>query len=98
MTNFGEALQEYNAKQKRKDRKIKNYYSKIYHDKKLDTQKEFLIQVGKKEDFQSNKIKNIWDISNEVLEKYVSSLRNGIPNSKFIMLSFIMTNHVLICI
>lgn len=79
---FGEALQEYNAKQKRKDRKIKNYYSKIYHDKKLDTQKEFVIQVGKKEDFQSNKIKNIWDISNEVLEKYVSSFEERNPNLK----------------
>lgn len=79
---FGEALEEYNAKQKRKDRKIKNYYSKIYHDKKLDTQKEFVIQVGKKEDFQSNKIKNIWDISNEVLEKYVSSFEERNPNLK----------------
>lgn len=79
---FGEALQEYNAKQKRKDRKIKNYYSKIYHDKKLDTQKEFVIQVGNKEDFQTNKIKNFWDISNEVLEKYVSSFEERNPNLK----------------
>jgi len=40
---FGEAVQEYNDKQKRKDRKIKDYYSKIYHDKKLDTQREFIV-------------------------------------------------------
>lgn len=79
---FGEALQEYNAKQKRKDRKIKNYYSKIYHDKKLDTQKEFVIQVGNKEDFQKNKIENFWDISNDILEKYVSSFEERNPNLK----------------
>lgn len=79
---FGEALQEYNAKQKRKDRKIKNYYSKIYHDKKLDTQKEFVIQVGNKEDFQTNKIENFWDISNDILEKYVSSFEERNPNLK----------------
>ena len=30
---FGEAVKEYNAKQKRNDRKIDNYYSKIEHSK-----------------------------------------------------------------
>lgn len=79
---FGEAVAEYNAKQKRKDRKIDDYYSKIYHDKKLDTQKEFIVQVGRKEDFQSEKIENFWDVSNDVLEKYVRTFEKRNPNLK----------------
>lgn len=79
---FGEAVQEYNDKQKRKDRKIKDYYSKIYHDKKLDTQREFIVQVGKKEDYENGNIENLWDISNEILEKYVQGFEERNPNLK----------------
>lgn len=79
---FGEAVQEYNDKQKRKDRKIKDYYSKIYHDKKLDTQREFIVQVGRKEDFQNGKIENFWEVSNEILEKYVQGFEERNPNLK----------------
>ncbi len=79
---FGEAVAEYNSKQKRKDRKIDDYYSKILHDKKLDTQKEFIVQVGRKEDFQDGKIENFWEISNDILEEYVQGFEERNPNLK----------------
>lgn len=79
---FGEAVAEYNQKQKRKDRQIKNYYSKVLKDKKLEPQREFIIQVGKKEDFDSGKIKNLREISNKVLEKYVADFQERNPNLK----------------
>ncbi|CDG04476.1 Putative Mob protein [Lactococcus lactis subsp. lactis A12] len=46
---FGEAVDEYNAKQKRADRKINNYLQKV-KDSALDHQKEFIMQIG---DYQS---------------------------------------------
>ncbi|MQW24094.1 MULTISPECIES: plasmid recombination protein [unclassified Lactococcus] len=46
---FGQAVDEYNKKQKRKDRKINNYLQKV-KDSTLDHQKEFIMQIG---DYQS---------------------------------------------
>lgn len=46
---FGSAVNEYNAKQKRADRKINNYLQKV-KDSTLDHQKEFIMQIG---DYQS---------------------------------------------
>lgn len=51
---FGEALQEYNAKQTRNDRKIKNYLTKVRKDGNLDVQREFIIQLGDMEFFNSD--------------------------------------------
>lgn len=45
---FQKSVDEYNKKQRRKDRRIKNFYSKMRKDKSYDTQKEFIVQVGKK--------------------------------------------------
>ena len=50
---FGEALEKYNAKQKRNDRKIKDYYKNICASKKTKPQQEMIIQVGNKDDFSS---------------------------------------------
>lgn len=46
---FGLAVNEYNAKQKRADRKIKNYYKKIQHDKKTKTFQELVVQIGSRD-------------------------------------------------
>ena len=46
---FGQAVDEYNGKQKRADRKINNYLQKV-KDSTLDHQKEFVMQIG---DYQS---------------------------------------------
>lgn len=43
---FGEALQEYNAKQKRADRKIKSYLQNVRQNSKLNECYEFIAQVG----------------------------------------------------
>lgn len=45
---FQKSVDEYNQKQRRKDRKIKNFYSKMRKDKAYDAQKEFIVQIGKK--------------------------------------------------
>ena len=47
---FGEALAAYNAKQKRKDRCIDNYYEKIRQSKQEKPFYEVIFQIGNKED------------------------------------------------
>lgn len=51
---FGAALAEYNAKQKRKDRIIKDYYDHIFHSKQEKPFYELIIQVGNKDDTPCN--------------------------------------------
>ena len=50
---FGEALANYNAKQKRADRKITDYYQHVKKSKTLDLQREIVVTVGKKEDWEN---------------------------------------------
>lgn len=50
---FGQALKNYNAKQRRADRKIKDYKSHVYHSKTLDLQREFIVALGAKEDWDT---------------------------------------------
>lgn len=59
---FGEALKEYNSKQKREDRKIKDYLKHIKQSKCYDYQREFIIAVGDKNFFD--------EISEELKIKY----------------------------
>src|SRR5699024_9192235 len=60
---FGEALEKYNAKQKRSDRKIDNYYKHIELSKKTSTQQEMIIQVGDKDDFSNEENR---ELANEI--------------------------------
>src|SRR5690625_4119485 len=53
---FGEALESYNAKQRRADRKIKDYYKHIEASKKTSTQQEMIIQIGDKDDRKSTSL------------------------------------------
>lgn len=76
---FGEALKKYNAKQKRKDRKIDDYYKHIQSSKKTATQQEMIIQVGDMEDFENI---NNWEIANEVLEEWFEGFQERNPNLK----------------
>lgn len=80
---FGESLQKYNDKQKRKDRKIKNYYEHIVSGKKTSPQQEIIIQVGKGfrgEDYEFND--ENWNKVNEILEKYFQEFEKRNPNLK----------------
>ena len=53
---FPEALAEYNAKQTRKDRIIKDYFEHISNDKKQEVCVEGIIQFGSKEDWEDKSI------------------------------------------
>lgn len=73
---FHNAVEEYNQTQKRNDRKIKNYYSKILHDKKTKPFHELVISIGNIENQLSNELYN--DIYNQFLiefEKHNPQLR-----------------------
>lgn len=48
---FAEELEKYNEKQKRQDRKIKDYYRHVQHSKTLNVQKEMIVGLGAKEDW-----------------------------------------------
>lgn len=80
---FGEALQEYNQKQKRADRKIEDYYEHI--SKSKNGEKLFyedVLQWGKKEDFQDNP--ELKEITKECLKEYAETFEKRNPNLKLI--------------
>lgn len=76
---FGEALEKYNEKQKRSDRKIDNYYNHIDSGKKTFVQQEIIIQVGDREDFSSEENQNK---ANEILTEYFVEFQKRNPNLK----------------
>lgn len=76
---FGGALENYNAKQKRKDRKIDDYYKHIESSKKTSLQQEMIIQVGDKDNFSS---KEDFDKANAILEEWYSDFEKRNPNLK----------------
>lgn len=47
---FGEAVEAYNAKQSRKDRRIEDYYEKIRKDSKTHEQRELIVAIGEGKD------------------------------------------------
>lgn len=51
---FGEAVKEYNEKQKRADRRISDYYEKIKQDKRKHVAYECIIQIGDCQDTGNN--------------------------------------------
>lgn len=73
---FDESVIKYNDTQKRNDRKIKNYFDKIYRSKKEKHFYEFIIQVGNQNDQPSEtKCKAILKEFNDMLIKDYPSLR-----------------------
>lgn len=77
---FDEAVEEYNAKQKRKDRKIKNYYQHILNSKNGEKLfYEDVLQWGKMEDFERNP--ELREVAKECLIEYIhGSQIDGIPS------------------
>ena len=76
---FQDAVDEYNAKQKRSDRKIKNYFSKVKKSKNLDTQKEFIVQAGKVgQQLDSDPVENE-RLQKQVLETYLDKFQQTYP-------------------
>ena len=50
---FDQAVKDYNAKQKRADRKIKNYYDLIKNDTKKHTVYEMIVSIGNMQNYPS---------------------------------------------
>lgn len=67
---FDDALNAYNAKQKRKDRKIDDYYKHVQKSKNLDLQREFIVTVGNKADWEKLSFEEKQEVG-ETLERYV---------------------------
>lgn len=67
---FDDALNTYNAKQKRKDRKIDDYYKHVQKSKNLDLQREFIVTVGNKSDWERLSFEEKQEVG-EALERYV---------------------------
>ena len=77
---FGQAQADYNAKQKRADRQIKNYYDQVKQSKKTSLQQEMILQVGGNADFQENPENQ--KLANEVLKEWYDQFEERNPNLK----------------
>lgn len=66
---FDDSLKKYNAKQKRKDRQIKNYYDKISRSKQEKLFYEVIVQIGNRDDTGVGSAAS--DIAVKVLTDYV---------------------------
>lgn len=76
---FQDAVDEYNEKQKRSDRKIKNFFSKVKKSKNLDTQKEFIIQAGKMGQQLDSDPQENERLQKQVLETYLDTFEKTYP-------------------
>lgn len=76
---FAESVAEYNAKQKRSDRKIEDYYEKIEKDKKRNIVYECLVQIGTEGDTDHSS-----DLEKKALIKYANEWEERNPNLKLV--------------
>lgn len=74
---FGESLIEYNAKQKRKDRKISDYYEKIRTSKQEKLFYEIIVQVGNFENM--NAITENGKLAEKILNQYMEDFQARNP-------------------
>lgn len=75
---FGEALEKYNARQTRSDRKIKNYYEKIRTSKQEKTFTELVMQIGNHED--TNAQSEFGAKAAEILDEYMKGFQERNPH------------------
>lgn len=76
---FAESIAEYNAKQKRSDRKINDYYQKIKNDKRKNVCYECIVQIGDKDDTGYSSPKEI-----QALTKFINGWEERNPNLKLV--------------
>ena len=74
---FNTALEEYNAKQKRNDRKIPDYYEKIRTSKQEKLFYEIIVQVGNFEDMHTTS--ETGKIAEKILHKYMADFQKRNP-------------------
>ena len=77
---FDDALQRYNQKQKRADRKIQNYYEKIRSGKQEKTFHEIIIQVGNSENMNSKTPDG--ELAERILDEYYQDFQKRNPYLK----------------
>lgn len=75
---FDEALERYNAKQTRSDRRIDNYYEKIRTGKQEKPFHELIIQIGNRDDTGSGT--EIGEQAKAALDEYYQGFRERNPN------------------
>ena len=68
---FGGALEKYNDTQKRADRKITDYFQHVKKSKTLDLQREIVVTVGKKEDWENLSLDDKKAVARQ-LEAYIN--------------------------
>ena len=82
---FSEAVEEYNAKQKRKDRHVKDYLTDIKNSRNKEKQfYEIVVQIGRKEDTgvvddQGNLTESAKE-ARQILDEYARSFQERNPN------------------
>ena len=75
---FDEALERYNAKQKRSDRKIDSYYEKIRQSKQEKLFHEVILQIGNKDD--TNAKSEEGQLAKEILIEFMEDFQKRNPN------------------
>lgn len=75
---FDDALERYNAKQKRSDRKIDSYYEKIRQSKQEKLYHEVIFQIGNKDDMNAKSEEG--QIAKEILIDFMEDFQKRNPN------------------
>ena len=75
---FGDALQKYNDKQTRADRKIPNYYEKIRSSKQEKPFHELILQIGDKENMSADSENG--NLARQILDEYYRGFQERNPN------------------
>ena len=87
---FDEALERYNAKQKRSDRKIDDYYEKIRRGKQEKLFYEVIFQIGNKDDM--NVQSNEGQLAKEILCEFMEQFQKKIQTCVYSQAICIWTN------
>lgn len=77
-TLFNEALEAYNAKQGRADRRIDNYYEKIRTSKQEKLFHELIVQIGNRDDTNCDMMESVY--AQSALEEYMMGFQERNPN------------------
>ncbi len=75
---FDEVLERYNAKQKRSDRKIEDYYEKIRQGKQEKLFHEVIFQIGNKDDMNARSENG--ELAKEILREFMKEFQSRNPN------------------
>ena len=77
---FDEALERYNSKQTRADRKIENYYEKIRNSKQEKPFHELILQIGDKENMSAESENG--ELARQILDEYYRGFQERNPQLK----------------